>query len=95
MARSLKKGPYIDEKLMKKVEALDQSKKKRVVKTWSRRSMIPPEFVGHTFAVHNGRKFLPIYITENMVGHKLGEFAPTRTFRSHSGRKSDSGSKVK
>jgi len=95
MARSLKKGPYIDEKLMKKVEALDQSKKKKVVKTWSRRSMIPPEFVGHTFAVHNGRKFLPIFVTENMVGHKLGEFAPTRTFRSHGGKKTDRGSEVK
>lgn len=94
MARSLKKGPYIDAKLFAKVEVLNQSKKKKVVKTWSRRSMIPPEFVGHTFAVHNGRKFLPIFVTENMVGHKLGEFAPTRTFRSHSGKKTDRGSKV-
>jgi small subunit ribosomal protein S19 len=94
MARSLKKGPYIDAKLIKKVDALNQSKKKKVVKTWARRSMIPPEFVGHTFAVHNGRKFLPIFITENMVGHKLGEFAPTRTFRSHGGKKTDRGSKV-
>jgi small subunit ribosomal protein S19 len=95
MSRSLKKGPYIDAKLIKKVDALNQSKKKKVVKTWARRSMIPPEFVGHTFAVHNGRKFLPIFITENMVGHKLGEFAPTRTFRSHAGMKTDRGSKVK
>ena len=95
MACSLKKGPYIDAKLMKKVDVLNESKKKKVVKTWSRRSMIPPEFVGHTFAVHNGRKFLPIFITENMVGHKLGEFAPTRTFRSHGGKKTDTGSKVK
>ncbi len=95
MARSLKKGPYIDAKLFGKVEDLNRAKKKKVVKTWSRRSMIPPEFVGHTFAVHNGRKFLPIFITENMVGHKLGEFAPTRTFRSHGGKKTDKGSKVK
>jgi len=95
MARSLKKGPFIDAKLISKVDALNQSKKKKVVKTWARRSMISPEFVGHTFAVHNGRKFLPIFITENMVGHKLGEFAPTRTFRAHGGKKTDKGSKVK
>ncbi len=95
MARSLKKGPYIDPKLIEKVEDLNKSRKKKVVKTWARRSMIPPEFVGHTLAVHNGRKFLPVFITENMVGHKLGEFAPTRTFRSHGGKKSDRGSKVK
>ena len=85
MARSIKKGPYVDEKLLKKVEAMGPSHK--VIKTWSRRSMIVPEFLGHTFAVHNGRKFLPVFVSENMVGHKLGEFAPTRTFRSHPGGK--------
>lgn len=95
MTRSLKKGPYIDPKLMKKVEALVKSGSKKVIKTWARRSLIPPEFVGFTFAVHNGRKFLPIFITENMVGHKLGEFSPTRTFRSHGGKKSERGTKVK
>ncbi|MFN7312149.1 MAG: 30S ribosomal protein S19 [Bacteroidota bacterium] len=83
MARSLKKGPFVDVKLNKKVEAINESKKKTVIKTWSRRSMITPDFVGHTFAVHNGNKFIPVYVTENMVGHKLGEFAPTRTFKSH------------
>jgi small subunit ribosomal protein S19 len=83
MARSLKKGPFIDLKLEKKVNVLNESKKKSVIKTWSRRSMITPDFVGHTFGVHNGNKFIPVYVTENMVGHKLGEFAPTRTFRTH------------
>jgi small subunit ribosomal protein S19 len=83
MARSLKKGPYIDAKLEKKVNVVIESKKKTVIKTWSRRSMIAPDFVGQTFAVHNGNKFIPVYVTENMVGHKLGEFAPTRTFKSH------------
>ncbi len=83
MARSLKKGPFVDVKLEKKVVALNESKKKTVIKTWSRRSMITPDFVGHTFAVHNGNKFIPVYVTENMVGHKFGEFAPTRTFKSH------------
>jgi small subunit ribosomal protein S19 len=87
MSRSLKKGPFIDFKLEKKVVAMNDSKKKTVIKTWSRRSMIAPEFVGHTMAVHNGNKFIPVYVTENMVGHKLGEFAPTRTFRGHSGNK--------
>jgi small subunit ribosomal protein S19 len=87
MSRSLKKGPFIDFKLDKKVQALISAKKKSVVKTWSRRSMISPEFVGQTIAVHNGNKFIPVYITENMVGHKLGEFAPTRTFRGHAGAK--------
>ena len=86
MARSLKKGPYIDQKLMKKIEELNESNQKRVIKTWARRTTISPEFVGHTLAVHNGNKFIPIYITENMVGHKLGEFAPTRIFRGHSGK---------
>jgi small subunit ribosomal protein S19 len=87
MARSLKKGPFIDLKLEKKVGTMNESKKKSVIKTWSRRSMITPEFVGHTFGVHNGNKFIPVYVTENMVGHKLGEFAPTRTFRSHPTKK--------
>jgi len=85
MARSLKKGPYVDEKLMKKVQTMNDGGKKKVIKTWSRRSMITPDFVGHTFAVHNGNKFIPVFISENMVGHKLGEFAPTRIFRMHSG----------
>ena len=85
MARSLKKGPFIDHNVDKKVEAMNLSVKKSVIKTWARRSTIPPEFVGHTFAVHNGNKFIPVYVTENMVGHKLGEFAPTRTFKGHSG----------
>jgi len=89
MARSLKKGPFIDEKLLKKVEALNKSNQKKVVKTWSRASTITPEFVGHTFAVHNGNKFIPVYIQESMVGHKLGEFAPTRIFRGHPGGKSE------
>jgi small subunit ribosomal protein S19 len=86
MARSLKKGPFIDEKLLAKVKKLLDTNTKTVVKTWARRSTIPPEFVGQTFAVHNGNKFIPVYVTENMVGHKLGEFAPTRTFRGHSGK---------
>jgi len=89
MARSVKKGPFIDEKLLKKVDTLNKSNTKKVLKTWARRSTIPPEFVGHTIAVHNGNKFIPVFITENMVGHKLGEFSPTRTFRGHSGRKAD------
>lgn len=83
MARSLKKGPFVDVKLEKKVFTMNDAKKKSVIKTWSRRSMITPDFVGHTFAVHNGNKFIPVYVTENMVGHKFGEFAPTRTFKSH------------
>lgn len=90
MSRSLKKGPFIDHKLEQKVFAMNDSKKKSVIKTWSRRSMISPDFVGHTFAVHNGNKFIPVYVTENMVGHKLGEFAPTRTFRGHAGNKDKS-----
>ncbi len=85
MPRSLKKGPFIDPKLEKKVQAMDNNKKKKVIQTWSRRSTISPLFVGHTFAVHNGNKFIPVFISENMVGHKLGEFAPTRIFRQHSG----------
>jgi small subunit ribosomal protein S19 len=83
MGRSLKKGPYVDEKLFERVEEMNRSRQKRVVKTWSRRSTVMPEFVGHTLAVHNGRKFIPVYVTENMVGHRLGEFALTRTFRAH------------
>ncbi|PKK84603.1 MAG: 30S ribosomal protein S19 [candidate division Zixibacteria bacterium HGW-Zixibacteria-1] len=86
MARSLKKGPYIDAKLFKKIDALNLSGEKKVIKTWARRTTVVPEFVGHTLAVHNGNKFIPIYVTENMVGHKLGEFAPTRTFRGHGGK---------
>jgi small subunit ribosomal protein S19 len=85
MARSLKKGPYVDQKLLLKLDAMEKSGKKKVLKTWSRRSMITPEFIGHTLAVHNGNKFIPVFINENMVGHKLGEFSPTRTFRMHSG----------
>src|SRR5580700_11257594 len=84
MGRSTKKGPYIEERLEKRVEELNRSRQKKVLKTWSRRSTISPEFVGHTLAVHNGKKFIPVYITENMVGHKLGEFSPTRQFRGHS-----------
>jgi small subunit ribosomal protein S19 len=90
MARSIKKGPYIDAKLDKKITAMSEGKaKKGVIKTWSRRSTITPEFVGQTFAVHNGNKFIPVYVTEYMVGHKLGEFAPTRQFKGHSGNKGD------
>ena len=87
MTRSLKKGPYIDFRLRKKIDVMNESGNKKVIKTWSRRSMISPDFVGHTFAVHNGKKFIPVFITENMVGHKLGEFSPTRNFKSHSSKK--------
>ena len=86
MSRSLKKGPFIDFKLEKRVLEMNDGGKKQVIKTWSRRSMISPDFVGHTIAVHNGNKFIPVYVTENMVGHKLGEFAPTRMFRGHGGK---------
>ena len=89
MPRSLRKGPYVYYKLQRKIDALNEGDKKKVVKTWSRSSMITPDFVGHTVAVHNGKQFIPVYITENMVGHKLGEFAPTRTFRGHAKGKSD------
>ncbi|HEB76803.1 MAG TPA: 30S ribosomal protein S19 [Nitrospirae bacterium] len=85
MPRSLKKGPYVDPKLMKKVQAMIDTGEKRIIKTWSRRSTIVPEFVGFTFAVHNGMKFIPVYVSENMVGHKLGEFSRTRTFKGHAG----------
>jgi len=87
MARSISKGPYIDHNLMGKIESMNGSGKKGVIKTWSRRSTITPDFVGHTFAVHNGNKFIPVYVTENMVGHKLGEFSPTRNFKGHSGNR--------
>ena len=83
MSRSLKKGPFVDTSLLEKIEAMNSAGEKRVVKTWSRRSTVIPEMVGHTMAVHNGKKFIPVYVTENMVGHKLGEFAPTRTFKGH------------
>ena len=92
MSRSLKKGPFVDAKLLKRVEEMNANNKKEVVKTWSRASTIFPQFVGHTIAVHDGRKHIPIYITEEMIGHKLGEFAPTRTFKGHAGEKT---SKVK
>ena len=87
MARSVKKGPFVQEALVKKVESQNAAGTKKVIKTWSRASTVLPDFVGHTFAVHNGNKFIPVYVTENMVGHKLGEFAPTRTFHGHSGDK--------
>ncbi|ALO16666.1 30S ribosomal protein S19 [Salinivirga cyanobacteriivorans] len=86
MSRSLKKGPFIDYKLERKVLKMNESSKKQVIKTWARASIISPDFVGHTIAVHNGNKFIPVYVTENMVGHKLGEFAPTRQFRGHGGK---------
>jgi small subunit ribosomal protein S19 len=90
LPRSLKKGPYVDSKLNKRILEMNEKNERKVIKTWSRRSTIVPEFIGHTLAVHNGRKFIPVYVTENMVGHKLGEFSPTRTFRSHSGDKRES-----
>ncbi len=89
MPRSVKKGPFIDDKLLLKVEAMNARGEKKVIKTWARASTISPDFVGHTIAVHNGNKFIPVYITENMVGHKLGEFSPTRLFRGHGGRLAD------
>jgi small subunit ribosomal protein S19 len=94
MARSVKKGPYIDERLMERIEVMNSSGDKRVVKTWARASTISPEFVGHTVAVHNGNKFIPVYITENMVGHKLGEFSPTRLFRGHGGKLADKRTRI-
>ncbi len=94
MGRSSRKGPFIDQHLVDKIEALNRTGEKKVVKTWSRRSVITPEFIGHTVAVHNGKKFIPVYITENMVGHKLGEFAMTRTFKGHSGAAKDKKVKV-
>ena len=95
MARSLKKGPFVEDKLLAKVHEMNQKGDKRVLKTWSRASMITPDFVGHTIAVHNGNKFIPVYLTENMVGHKLGEFAPTRTFRGHAGKMVDKRAKAR
>jgi small subunit ribosomal protein S19 len=95
MSRSLKKGPFIDQKLFNKVQKLNESGQKKVIRTWARRSTIPPEFVGHTIAVHNGIKFIPVYVTENMVGHKLGEFALTRTFRGHGGKLAERTTRVK
>jgi small subunit ribosomal protein S19 len=94
MARSVKKGPYLDVKLVERIQALNESNQKKVIKTWARSSTITPDFVGHTIAVHNGNKFIPVFISENMVGHKLGEFALTRTFRGHAG-KTDKKTKVK
>ena len=95
MGRSLRKGPYIDEKLFRKIRKQQESGEKRTIKTWARRSQIPPEFVGYTIAVHNGRQFIPVYITERMVGHRLGEFSPTRTFRQHSGQRKEKADEVK
>ena len=91
MARSVRKGPFVDDHVLKKVSAMSGSSQKKVIKTWSRRSMILPEFVGLTFAIHNGSKFIPVYVTENMVGHKLGEFSPTRSYRGHSANDRRSG----
>lgn len=95
MARSIKKGPFIDAHLLKKIDAMNNSGEKKIIKTWSRRSTIIPEMIGHTIAVHNGKKFIPVYISENMVGHKLGEFSPTRTFKAHSGVKSEKATALK
>ena len=95
MARSVKKGPFVEEALLERIQVLNSKNEKRVLKTWSRASTITPDFVGHTVAVHNGNKFIPVYISENMVGHKLGEFAPTRLFRGHGGKLADKRSKAK
>jgi small subunit ribosomal protein S19 len=95
MSRSIKKGPYIDTNLLEKVQIMNSKNEKKVIKTWARASTISPEFVGHTLAVHNGNKFVPVYVSENMVGHKLGEFAPTRLFRGHGGKLADKKSKAR
>ena len=95
MPRSVKKGPFIEAKLMSRIEVMNSRNERKVIKTWSRRSTISPDFVGHTVAVHNGNKFIPVYVTENMVGHKLGEFAPTRLFRGHGGKLADKRSSVR
>ncbi|MCS7052250.1 MAG: 30S ribosomal protein S19 [Ignavibacterium sp.] len=95
MPRSVKKGPFVDIKLLKKIQKLNETNQKRIIKTWSRSSTIIPEFVGHTIGVHNGKQHIPVYITENMVGHKLGEFAPTRIFRGHPGTKAEKAAKAK
>ena len=87
MPRSVSKGAFVDDHLIQKVERMNQNKDRKIIKTWSRRSTVVPDMIGHTFAVHNGKKFIPVFVTENMVGHKLGEFAPTRTFRGHSDKK--------
>ena len=94
MSRSLKKGPFIDTSLLEKIEGMNRTNEKKVIKTWSRRSTVIPEFVGHTLAVHNGRKFIPVYVTENMVGHKLGEFSPTRLFKGHTTKVSEKAASV-
>ncbi len=94
MARSIKKGPFVDDHLARKLAALNETREKKVIKTWSRRSTIVPDMVGHTIAVHNGRKFIPVYVAENMVGHKLGEFAPTRIFKGHGGKKAEAGAPI-
>ena len=94
MTRSIKKGAFVDDHLIKKVAALNETREKKVIKTWSRRSTVTPDMVGHTIAVHNGRKFIPVYVAENMVGHKLGEFSPTRIFKGHSGKKAEAGAAV-
>jgi small subunit ribosomal protein S19 len=94
MGRSLKKGPFVDTSLLEKIEVMNRGSEKKVIKTWSRRSTVIPEFVGHTLAVHNGRKFIPVYVTENMVGHKLGEFAPTRQFKGHTTKVSEKAATV-
>jgi small subunit ribosomal protein S19 len=95
MPRSVKKGPFVDVKLLKKIQKLNETNQKKIIKTWSRSSTIIPEFVGHTIGVHNGKQHIPVYVTENMVGHKLGEFAPTRIFRGHPGTKADKAAKAK
>jgi small subunit ribosomal protein S19 len=95
MTRSIKKGPYIEPKLLDKIQGMNERSEKKVIKTWARASTISPDFIGHTLAVHNGNKFIPVYVTENMVGHKLGEFSPTRLFRGHGGKLADKRSKVK
>jgi small subunit ribosomal protein S19 len=95
LPRSLKKGPYVEDKLMNKVNTMISTGEKKIIKTWSRRSMIVPDFIGYTFAVHNGKKFIPVYVTENMVGHKLGEFSPTRTFKGHAGSSKSKTTSVK
>ncbi len=95
MPRSLKKGPFVDQSIMVKVETMNRENEKKVFKTWSRRSTITPEMVGHTIAVHNGKKFIPVYITENMVGHKLGEFSPTRIFRGHTTKRAEKAARVR
>nr|AKQ04092.1 30S ribosomal protein S19, small subunit ribosomal protein S19 [uncultured Nitrospirae bacterium Rifle_16ft_4_minimus_39958] len=95
MARSIKKGPFIDSHLSRKIEGMNQVGEKKIIKTWSRRSTIIPEMIGHTIAVHNGKKFIPVYVTENMIGHKLGEFSPTRTFKGHSGGRTEKSTSLK